>query len=575
MSDLTDTKLDVYRVGRLLGSGGMAEVYEGKHTLIGRRCALKVLHEVLQKNEEGLTRMIREAQAASAIGHPNIVDVFDFRRAPNGKYFMVMELLYGEPLSDFLDEHEILDIRFSLAVGAQILSALQSAHSKGIVHRDMKPGNVFIAKARGPGHLIKLLDFGISKFVHDTREDMRLTKTGMVLGTPYYMSPEQAAGKQDVDARADIWSCGVILYEMLTGLVPFDGENYNEVMVNIVTKDFERPSLHRDNLPKGIDEIIVKAMTKERGERYQTPQEMYDDLEPLVTQEEVKQGPYILRPMPFVPEPGAEGAAESLPDIEAFDFDDLEPGRRPTKRERPAYPSTRVLWGTSKQRDMEAETRREKTGKDKKSRGGLSRGTLTDGESVGIDITSEQNTLSVEAAASRRPIVYAVGGGIVVAVVAAALIIGLYLGRKSEPAAGRGEDRYYKTAHVTPGPTRDGSAAHTEARPDAAATALKTRKTRRKPRPDGSVKIDAGPPTITIKLINLPNNATIKVDKKEVTLPVRVRKDGKRHCITISRPRYWPFHRCFRAHKNITYKVKMWIKWNKPRKTKYDSPYGP
>jgi serine/threonine-protein kinase len=282
MTELVGTKLDVYELVSLLGSGGMGEVYEAKHSLIGRRCAIKVLHRVLETNDELLARMIREAQAASAMGHPNIVEVYDFRQASSGSYYMVMELLEGSSVEDLLDREGLLDLHPALVVLTHVLSALTAAHSKGIVHRDLKPDNVFISKTKRGTYDAKVLDFGISKFTDPTQQNLRLTKTGAVMGSPYYMSPEQASGKSDIDARADIWACGVMLYEMLTAEVPFEGENYNEVIANILLRTPPKLAEKRQGLPSEVQDIVDKALQKDRKNRYEDAAAMLTDISALV-----------------------------------------------------------------------------------------------------------------------------------------------------------------------------------------------------------------------------------------------------------------------------------------------------
>jgi serine/threonine-protein kinase len=210
---------DRYEILRRIGEGGMGAVYEARHTVIGKRVAVKVLLEKFLEKPELVARLLQEARLASSIGHENIVDVTDFGTTADGRGFVVMEFLEGESLAQLVIRDAPLPVERSLRIARQVASALGAAHDKGIVHRDVKPENVYLVR-RADADYVKVVDFGVSKAVH-TREEgpewQRLTRTGMVLGTPLYMSPEQARGGEDIDARADIWAVGVLLYECLTG----------------------------------------------------------------------------------------------------------------------------------------------------------------------------------------------------------------------------------------------------------------------------------------------------------------------------------------------------------------------
>ena len=221
----------------------MGAVYEGRHTVLGRAVAVKVLLEKFHDKTELVARLLQEARLASAIGHENIVDVTDFGTTADGRAFVVMEFLEGESLAQVVMRDAPLAVDRCLRIARQVASALGAAHGKGIVHRDVKPENVFLLR-RGEQDFVKVVDFGVSKAVK-SRDDgadlMRLTRTGMVLGTPLYMSPEQARGGEDVDARADIWAMGVMLYECLTGEVPFRANNYLAVISQVLTQDVQPP----------------------------------------------------------------------------------------------------------------------------------------------------------------------------------------------------------------------------------------------------------------------------------------------------------------------------------------------
>jgi len=275
-SDLSGKTIEKYRLTRKIGEGGMGLVYEAQHSLVGKRCAVKVLHPSLSQDKEAVRRMLREAQAAAAIGHPNIVVTHDFGVTPDGDYYLVMDYLEGESLADLILRSGPLPGLAAVLIMRQVLSALEAAHAKGIVHRDLKPENIFIARTPGGAEEVKLLDFGVSKLVGS--EDLRLTLTGAVMGTPYYMSPEQASGSKDVDARSDLWAAGVVLYEVLTRRHPFTGANYNELMYKILTTE-PRPARDlRPDISGAMEEVIHRALAKKRDARYATATEMLADL---------------------------------------------------------------------------------------------------------------------------------------------------------------------------------------------------------------------------------------------------------------------------------------------------------
>ena len=274
MEDLSGSVVDKYQLIRRIGAGGMGVVYEAKHTLIGRRCAVKLLHARHAQDAELAKRMLREAQAAAAIGHPNIVETTDFGVTADGAHYLVMELLEGVTLTRLLEAFGRLDVALSAGINWQVLGALEAAHAKGIIHRDLKPENVFIARTPFAGDVVKLLDFGISKVLDAESESARLTGTGAVLGTPHYMSPEQAAGSRNADARSDLWSVGVMLYELLTGQLPFAGSNYNQIIVGIVTRSFTPPRALRPDLSPALESVVMCALDKDPTRRFQSAGDM-------------------------------------------------------------------------------------------------------------------------------------------------------------------------------------------------------------------------------------------------------------------------------------------------------------
>ncbi len=275
-----------YQILRRIGEGGMSAVYEARHTVLHKPVAVKVLLEKFLERTELVARLLQEARLASAIGHEHIIDVMDFGTTSDGRSFVVMELLEGESLAQMIAREAPLPIERCLYLTRQIVSALGAAHDKGIVHRDVKPENVFILR-RGEQDFVKVMDFGISKAVQSREEGVemvRLTRTGMVLGTPLYMSPEQARGEEDVDVRADVWAVGVVMYECLTGEVPFRAKNYLAVISQVLNEDVEMPSQLRPELaiPVSVEAVVMRAMAKDRTTRYQRMSDLERDLDRLV-----------------------------------------------------------------------------------------------------------------------------------------------------------------------------------------------------------------------------------------------------------------------------------------------------
>jgi eukaryotic-like serine/threonine-protein kinase len=267
-----------YEIKRLLGEGGMGAVYEGENTLIHRRVAIKVLHAGVATVEEAVKRFEREAQAAGRIGSDHIVEVLDLGRLSNGDLYMVMEFLKGESLSSRIASRGRLLPREIGAIGMQLLDGLSAAHEAGIIHRDLKPDNVFlIAQSKGRIDFVKILDFGISKF-NGLAKDFSMTRTGSVMGTPYYMAPEQARGAKNLDARLDVYAAGVILFEAATGRVPFDGDTFNELLIKIVTEEAPPVRQLAPDLDPGLADIIDRARQKNPDQRFPSAREFRDAL---------------------------------------------------------------------------------------------------------------------------------------------------------------------------------------------------------------------------------------------------------------------------------------------------------
>ena len=257
-----------YRIVRLLAQGGMGAVYEGEHVEIGHKVAIKVMKPELAQRAEALARFRREAQIAGTLGHDNICAVLDLGTTPEGSPYLVMPLLKGSSLAQALTECGPLPEERALDIAAQLLAALSAAHQVGVVHRDLKPDNVFLTQIGERADFIKVLDFGISKVLGAQREASALTQTGTLVGTPYYMAPEQARGLKDQDARVDVYAVGVILFEMLTGHLPFTGDEIGGVIIKIATEGFTRPSQLRPDLSPAVEGLVLRAMERDRDRRF-------------------------------------------------------------------------------------------------------------------------------------------------------------------------------------------------------------------------------------------------------------------------------------------------------------------
>src|SRR6202521_2763079 len=269
---ITDTLIDSlfdgrYKIVRKLGTGGMANVYLAEDQELGRRVAIKILNDRHAGDEQFVERFRREAKNAAALSHPNIVSIYD-RGEAEGTYYIAMEYLDGRSLKELIVQRGPAPVTVSVEYARQILSALRFAHRHGIVHRDIKPHNVLVdAEGR-----VKVTDFGIAR-----AGVSQMTEAGSIVGTAQYLSPEQARGA-DVDQRSDLYSLGIVIYEMLTGKVPFTGDAPVEIAMKHLNAVPEPPSKLRPEIPHDLDAIVMRALAKEPDQRYASAEEMDADL---------------------------------------------------------------------------------------------------------------------------------------------------------------------------------------------------------------------------------------------------------------------------------------------------------
>jgi len=262
---------ETYALERRIGSGGMGRVYAGTHLRLSRPVAIKVLLSKFASNPDAVERFRHEARSASALGHPNIVQVYDFNQSEDSHWYIVMEFLVGEDLRGLLKREGRLEPRACLGILRQTCDALDLAHSKGLIHRDLKPSNIFLRESSAARRDVRILDFGVAKVLG---ADLGLTMDGALLGTPHYMAPEQAAGGGALTRRVDTYALGTVLFEMLTGRRPFEAETPLSILHLRATRDAPKPSSVVTSLPEEIDEVVTRALAREPGERFESTMEL-------------------------------------------------------------------------------------------------------------------------------------------------------------------------------------------------------------------------------------------------------------------------------------------------------------
>ncbi len=301
-----------YELVRLIGRGGMGSVWEGRHTSLGTRVAIKFIEAEYAASNEARARFDNEARAAATIQSKHAIQIFDHGVTDTGRPYIVMEMLVGEPLDRRIDRVGRMSLQETARVLGQVCRALQRAHDSGIIHRDLKPENIFLVRSPDDDdEVAKVLDFGIAKMAPPPGQQgvSSSTKTGAVLGTPYYMSPEQARGLRNVDHRTDLWSLGVIAYKCTIGVLPFEGESVGDLLVKICTSPIPTPSHVVQGLPTAFDAWFARALDREPDRRFSSASELSEGLA-FAAGLSVRRGPTSSNPQ--YPQHGAYGPPPAM-----------------------------------------------------------------------------------------------------------------------------------------------------------------------------------------------------------------------------------------------------------------------
>src|SRR5207302_9371825 len=275
--DLLGRTVGSYRVVKLLGKGGMGSVYLGEHPVIGSRVAIKFLHPQYSHDDRVVDRFFNEARAVNLIGHDNILKILDLDVTDDNRHYFVMEFLYGRPLQSLLKGGGAVPLQVAGPIVLQVCDALGAAHDAGIVHRDLKPDNVYLTIHKGRKNFVKVVDFGIAKLTDVSGQSTGKTQTGMVMGTPAYMSPEQAGGMTtSIDRRSDVYSLGVMMFQLATGKLPFPGQSFGEVLIGHLQLPPPDPLSLNPTLPPEWVHIVLKCLEKKQPDRYQSMDELHE-----------------------------------------------------------------------------------------------------------------------------------------------------------------------------------------------------------------------------------------------------------------------------------------------------------
>jgi len=283
--ELIGRTIGSYTVVKQLGKGGMGSVYMGEHPVIGSRVAIKFLHPQYAHDDKIVDRFFNEARAVNVIGHDNILKILDLDITDDHRHYFVMEFLHGRPLQSLIQPGVALPLEVAGPIILQVSEALHAAHRKGIVHRDLKPDNVYLITHKGKKNFVKVVDFGIARVTDDAGVSTGKTQTGMVMGTPAYMSPEQGSGMTSkIDGRSDIYSLGVMMYQLATGKLPFPGSNFGEVLMGHLQLAPPLPRSSNPEIPGEYEAIILKCLRKPQEDRYQSMKDLHNAVEACMDQ---------------------------------------------------------------------------------------------------------------------------------------------------------------------------------------------------------------------------------------------------------------------------------------------------